>query len=125
MDLSEKNVPPEIRKAKHKSITNEPGPEPEDLDWAYIYSNKDLITITKTFKISHFCKIQHYKYIAHVTRLDNNSFQKQILFAREQKKYARNRWLKLENELHMSTMQIQKVMQNKDEFMSLLCHIYK
>ena len=64
--------------------------------------------------------MQHLKYVAHVTRLDNNSFQKQLLFSTDHKKYTRNRWIKMEKDLNISTMQIQKMMKNKKEFMSLL-----
>ena len=36
------------------------------------------------------------------------------------KKYARDRWLKIEKELNITKIQIQRVMQNKKEFTSLL-----
>ena len=38
--------------------------KPDDLDWSYVYTNAQLETITKTTKITYFCKIQHYKYEA-------------------------------------------------------------
>ena len=76
-----KNVPPEYLKArKEAKKKNLALPEPDDIDWAYVYDNASLQAITKTKAIADFCKIQHFKYIAHVTRLDNNSLQKQILF---------------------------------------------
>ena len=83
-------------------------PEPDDLDWAYVYSNEKLREITKTAGITNFCKIQHLKYVAHVTRLNNDSFQKQLLFAIDHKKYSRDRWIKFEKELGLSKMQIQQ-----------------
>ena len=95
-------------------------PEPDDLDWAYIFENEKLREITKTTNISSFCKIQHLKYIAHVSRLENNALQKQLLFKTEHKKYSRNPWIKMEKELNISREQIQRTMQNKKEFMSLL-----
>ena len=60
------------------------------------------------------------RYIAHVTRLDNDALQKQILFSTNHKKYTRDRWIKLEKELSLSKMQIQKMMQNKKQFTSLV-----
>ena len=30
--------------------------EPVDLDWAFVYTNNDLESITKTISISNFCK---------------------------------------------------------------------
>ena len=101
-----KNVPPEYlmaRKKAKKSKTNISEPQ-----------------ITKAKNITSFCKIQHLKYIAHVTRLENSSLQKQLLFTCDRKKYARDTWVKIEKDLNLSKMQIQKTMQNKKEFMSLL-----
>ncbi len=123
-----KNVPKEYqnRKSKAKSIkAKEDLPKPDDLNWAFIFSNEHLETITKTSNITNFCKQQHLKYLAHVTRLGNESYQKQILFSCDRKKFARDRWRKIEKEVNLSTMQIQKTMQNKNEFMSLLYNIYK
>ena len=54
--------------------------EPDDLDWSYVFTNNQLEQITKTSSISNFCKTQHLKYIAHVTRLTNYSLQRQIFF---------------------------------------------
>ena len=121
-----KNVPPEYRKAKKEAKKSGTEiPEPEGLDWAYVYDNEKLRSITKTSNISNFCKIQHLKYIAHVTRLDNNSLQKQLLFTTDHKKYSRDIWVKMEKDLCISKVQIQKTMQTKNKFMSLLHQVYK
>ena len=121
-----KNVPPDYLKAKKAAKkTGEIVPEPEGLDWAYIFDNNKLCEITKTTNITSFCRIQHLKYIAHVTRLDNDSLQKQLLFSIDRKKFSRDPWIKTEKELNISKLQIQKTMQDKNEFMSLLHHIYK
>ena len=120
-----KNVPQAYLKArKEAKKTKSQVPEPDDLDWSYVFSNESLRNITKTTDISSFCKIQHLKYLAHVTRLSNDSLQKQLLFACKHKKYYRDPWLKHEKELLISKMQIQKMMQNKKEFMSLLYQRY-
>ena len=120
-----KNVPPEYLKArKEAKKSGKTLPEPDDLDWAYFYDNETLRKITKTTNIASLCKIQHLRYIAHVTRLDNSSLQKQLLFSLTQKKYARDPWIKAEKDLNISKMQIQKTMQNKTEFMSLLHQVY-
>ena len=92
----------------------------KDLDYAFIISNERLIHITNTWKISEYCEMQHLKYIAHITRLPNNTYQKQFLFSLERKKFSRNKWLKIEKQLGISTMQIQKLMQNKEKFMFLM-----
>ena len=59
---------------KDKSI-----PEGE-VDWSFKLSNEAIREITKTTEIKNFCDMQHLKYIAHVTRRENSSLQKQILF---------------------------------------------
>ena len=107
------------KKAKHDI------PVPEHLDWAFIYTNKQLKLITKTSDINQFCKIQHLKYVAHVTRLDNDSLQKQMLFSCEQRKFSHNCWVRFERELNLSKEQIHRSMQNKKEFASLLSVIFK
>ena len=121
-----KNVPPEYLKARKeaKKSGKPPPSEPDDLDWAYFYDNETIRKITKTTNISSFCKIQHLKYIAHVIRLDNSSLQKQLLFSTTQKKHARDPMIKAEKDLNISKMQIQKPMQNKTEFMSLLHQVF-
>ena len=89
-----------------------------------MYSNENLRSITKTTNISSFCKIQHFKYVAHVTRLENSSMQKQLLFRTDAKKYSRDIWIKMERELSISKVQIQKTMQTKNKFMSLLHQVF-
>ena len=120
-----KNVPVEYLKArKDAKKSNVTVPEPDDLNWSFVYNNSQIRKITKTKNITNFCKMQHLKYIAHVTRLDNGSFQKQLLFSCQHKKYSRDRWPKIEKDLGVCKMQIQKTMQNKKEFMSLLHHTF-
>ena len=48
----------------------------------------------------------------------------QLLFSNDHKKYARDRWLKIEKELNISKIQIQRLMQNKKEFTYLLNKSY-
>ena len=121
-----KNVPPEFLKAKKEAKKSGLDvPEPEGLDWAYVLNNENLRSITKTTNISSFCKIQHLKYIAHVTRLDNASLQKQLLFRTDRKKNSRDIWINMERDLSITKQQIQKTMQSKNKFMSLLHQVFK
>ena len=64
--------------------------------------------------------MQHLRYVAHVTRVNNNSFQKQLLFSTDHRKCSHIRWIKMEKDLNISTMQIQKMIQNKKDFMSFI-----
>ena len=79
-----------LEKTRYKK-SKQDVPVPDDLDWSFVYSNAQLRTITETPNIANFCKIQHFKYVAHVTQLGNDSLQKQIRFVSERKKYSRHR----------------------------------
>ena len=59
-----------------------------------------------------------------VTRLSNDSLQKQVLFSCDHKQHARDRWIKFEKQLNISKDQIQRTMENKKEFSSLLKTLY-
>ena len=80
-----KNAP---KNKKDQSI-----PEGE-VDWSFKLSNEAIREITKTTEIKNFCDMQHLKYIAHVTRLENSSLQKQFLFC-ETSKSSSMKWKKV------------------------------
>ena len=58
-----KNVPKEYllarKKAKKSNTTT--APEPDNIDWAYVYNNDNLQSITNTCSIANICKMQHLK----------------------------------------------------------------
>ena len=103
---------------KDKSI-----PE-EEIDYSYKLSNKDIMSITKTNGIKDFCDMQHFKYIAHVTRLNNNSLQKQFLFS-EASKGSISRWKKLSELTSLDESQLRRVMANRLEFTKLLSVVFE
>ena len=92
----------------------------EDLDWRFVYSNQNILTITNSDPIQNFCQIQHLKYVAHVTRLPNSAIQKQILFRTNRRRYARDPWVKYEAITEMSKQQLQREMQDKQRFLTLM-----
>ena len=126
------NVPPSRRRNRSRSsrssrssqseTTVETGDD-EDIDWRFRLTNQNIMEITKSEPISKFCLSQHLKYIAHVTRLPNSAIQKQILFQTNKKRYARNPWHKYEEITQLSKTQLQREMQNKQQFLSLLDQI--
>ena len=91
----------------------------EEVDWSYKLSNEAIREITKTNEIKLFCDMQHLKYIAHVTRLENNSLQKQFLFC-EASKGSSSRWKKLWELTMLDESQLRRVMINRKEFQQLL-----
>ena len=125
------NVPPSRRRTRSRASRSsrssclsqsEPteNPEEEDIDWRFKLTNANILKITKSEPISKFCLGQHLKYIAHVTRLPNSSVQKQLLFRTNKKRYAQDPWRKYEQVTGISKTQLQREMQNKQQFMSFL-----
>ena len=119
------NAPPSRRRTRSRasrSSQSEPteNAEEDDIDWRFKLTNERILNITKSEPISKFCLGQHLKYIAHVTRLPNSSIQKQLLFRTNKKRYARDPWSKYEQVTGILKTQLQREMQNKQQFMSLL-----
>ena len=96
----------------------------ETLDWAYQITNEQLRKLTDTTSIKSFCQIQNLKYIAHVTRLNNNALQKQFLFS-EQKPGTHCRWRRISSLLGIDESQIRRTMQKSPEFLRLLDRVLK
>jgi len=105
--FSRKNAP---KNKKDKSIPV------EEVDWSFKLSNSDIMRITKTTEIKHFFEIQHLKYIAHVTRLGNDSLQKQFLFSNS----SHHRWKKLSDLTGIDESQLRRLMIDRKEFTRLL-----
>ena len=97
--------------------------EDEDIDWRFRLTNQNIMNITKSGPISNFCVSQHLKFIAHITRLPNSAIQKRILFRTNKKRYARDPWHRYEQITGMAKTQLQREMQNKQQFLSLLDQI--
>ena len=104
---------------KNKKDTSIPK---EVVDWSYKLSNEIIRRITNTNEIKKFCDIQHLKYIAHVTRLGNNSLQKQFLFC-EASKNSSSRWKKLYELTLLDESQLRRVMIKRKDFHQLLSNI--
>ena len=96
----------------------------EALDWAYQITNEHLKKITNTTSIKSFCQIQNLKYIAHITRLENNALQKQFLFS-NQRPGTQCRWKKMSSLLGIDESQIRSSMQRSPEFLRLLDRVLK
>ena len=107
-----------IRKNGPKNKKDKSIPE-EEIDWFFKLSNDDIRKITKTSEIKGFCEIQHLKYIAHVTRMRNDSLQKQLLFSTS----SNNRWHKLSNLTGIDETQLRRKMFDKKEFPRLLSNL--
>ena len=82
--------------------------------YAYVYSTDDVYRITGAEPIDAFIRRQTLKWIGLVARMENYMPQNQMLFARNQRKYAQDRWARLEKQTGVDKLQLRKSMMNKD-----------
>ena len=80
-----------------------------EVDWSFKLSNEAIREITKTSEIKNFCDMQHLKYIAHVTRRENSSLQKQFLFCQTSKSSSR-KWKKFSELTMLDESQLKRTM---------------
>ena len=90
-------------------------------DYAFIYSNKEIHEITGTESIEIFVEKQHLKWLAHVIRMDNSSFEKQTLFMEG----GKDIWVNIEKTTGLDRKQLRKLMFDKKQFDSWLTYSYK
>lgn len=100
-----KTVMTRERKKKKKG-KNE---ESEKWDWLYNYRSKDIIRIALMTRISSFPEKQYLKYIAHITRLENNS-------ATLPPAWICNQWNTISKIRGIKAMQLRKIMYNNNYF---------
>ena len=93
-------------------------------DWAYKFSDEDIYIITKTSKIANFAERQHLKFIAHITRLQNDEPQKIMCFTTSKKRYARTQWSKLARSTGIDESNLRRNMYDRNGFKSWLTEIY-
>lgn len=112
--FSRKNAP------KNKKDTSIPK---DEIDWSFKLSNERIREITKSTEIKSFCDKQHLKYIAHVTRLENDSLQKQFLFSKTSRSGS-SRWKKFSDLTGLDESQLRRIMINRKEFLQLLSQVF-
>ena len=92
-----------------------------DSSFAFVYTNKDLLSITKSKPIRDFIDTQHLKYIAHVCRRPNMNLTKLSLFITPKSRYYYNPWLKISKLLGgVSIEQARRETQSKAGFIRLI-----
>ena len=96
-----------------------PNGDPSQYDYSYVTNNAKLHQITKAKSIRDFYNVQFLKFLAHTVRGQNNSTQKQMLFA-SKKKYSRSIWVRVKDLLGVEESQAQRVMLIRSEFQALL-----
>ena len=81
-------------------------------DYAYIYTNADILCICKTESISNFVMKQQLKWLAHVIRMDNSTLEKQTLFMEG----GKDVWRDFERYVCVDRTQLRKIMFDKKRF---------
>ena len=92
-----------------------------DTNFALVYTNIDLLRITKCHPLRDFIDTQYLKYIAHVCRRPNTNLTKLSLFITPKSRYHRDPWLKISKLLGgISAEQAKRETQSKTGFFRLL-----
>ena len=100
---------------RRKKDKGQIGEEDEEPNWSFCLSNGQVQKICRTTNVSEFCQRQHIKYIAHITRMPNNSELKKWLFTKSEHRYVRDQWKELGRELGMDEIQVRRMLFNKEE----------
>ena len=51
--------------------------------YSYVYTNEQVFSICKTIPLDQFISVQQRSYVAHVIRLNDNTWTKRLLFSNE------------------------------------------
>ena len=93
----------------------------DNTNFALVYTNEDLLRITKCQPLRDFINIQYLKYIAHVCRCPNSNLTKLSLFMIPKTSYYRNPWIKISKLLgDIPIEQAKRETQSKTGFNGLL-----
>jgi hypothetical protein len=100
---------------------NKPTIPGNDANFSLVYTNSDLLRITKCQPLRDFINIQYLKYISHVCRRPNTNLTKLSLFMIPRVKYYRDPWIKISALLGGITIeQAKRETQSKSGFIRLL-----
>ena len=92
-----------------------------DTNFALVYTNEDLLRITKSQPLKDFINTQYLKYIAHVCRCPNSNLTKLSLFMIPKCSYYRDPWIKISKLLGgIPVEQAKRETQSKTGFIGLI-----
>ena len=92
----------------------------QEVDYGFVYTNKEIQEILRTTPLKDFIYSQYLKYIGHVCRDENTSLTKIMLFAKPQRKFHRNPWIKIAELLGVSIDQAKRLTQSRKEFAEVI-----
>ena len=92
-----------------------------ETNFALVYTNEDLLRITKSQPLKDFINTQYLKYIAHVCRCPNSNLTKLSLFITPKCRYYRDPWIKISKLLGgIPVEQAKRETQSKTGFIGLI-----
>ena len=94
--------------------------EEHEVDYGFVYTNKQIQQIIRTVSLRSFIYSQYLKYIAHVWRDQNTSLTKILLYAKTERSYYQDPWIKIAALLAVSTDQTKRLTQSRKEFAELI-----
>ena len=90
--------------------------DPDDPDYRFVYSNKDLQKILGAKPIRGIARSWNLKYYGHVCREENTSITKKMMFAVPQRPYYRDPWRKIAGDAGIDRSQLLKMTQTRTIF---------
>ena len=89
-------------------------------DFSLVFTNRDIYRITGADMLE---TKQQLRWVGHVCRMGNTTFQKRLLFA-PAAKYKTDLWIKLEKYSGLDRVQLRKIMMNRQNFSNWLKHLF-
>ena len=109
-----------LRRMVKGGFRNKPS-EGDTVNFSFVYTNEDLLRITKCQPIRDFINTQYLKYTAHVCRRPNTNLTKLSLFMIPTTPYYRDPWIQVSKLLGgISINQAKRETQSKAGFLRLL-----
>ena len=106
-----------LRRMVKGSFRNKPS-EGDTVNFSFVYTNEDLLRITKCQPIRDFINTQYLKYTAHVCRRPNTNLTKLSLFMIPTTPYYRDPWIQVSKLLGgISINQAKRETQSKAGFL--------
>ena len=110
-----------LRRMVKGGFRNKPTEPGNDTNFSLVYTNDDILRITKCRPLRDFIDTQYLKYIAHVCRRPNTNLTKLSLFYTPKASYYRDPWVNISSLLgDISIEQAKRETQSKTGFIGLL-----
>ena len=88
-------------------------------DYSMVFTNSDIYRITGAESIENYLRKQQLRWVGHVCRMCNSSFQKRLLFS-DTAKFKTDLWIKLEKISNLDRSQLRRLMMDRPNFSSWL-----